>query len=317
MVLEEEGPPLLVGVQDLGGVLVVWDFDWSMIEENSDTFVLRLLGTEELFRENQRSMPWTALMDHVFSAATSDTGLNRNPDDVFAACAQIPMAHGVPFAIRSLHARGATQCIISDANEVFIDMILEHLGLRDAIYEIHTNHAHFCATGKSRRLADGAPQPARSAAHVLRVQPYHGCMCGVQAQGEGDTTGTPASNCCACSPCCDGAPPADARGTAHDCDLCPANLCKGRVFQGVLHRWRAAKGGGARRVLYVGDGTGDLCPASMLGPEDYVLVRRNYPGQAPPAPLLRAIRANRRPVAAQVVEWEPQELGDLLLQHAR
>ena len=29
-----------------GNVLVVWDFDWSLVNENSDTFVLRELAPE-------------------------------------------------------------------------------------------------------------------------------------------------------------------------------------------------------------------------------------------------------------------------------
>ena len=30
-------------------VLVVWDFDWSLVEENSDTWVVHKLGADDVF----------------------------------------------------------------------------------------------------------------------------------------------------------------------------------------------------------------------------------------------------------------------------
>ena len=44
----------------------------------------------------------------------------------------------------------------------------------------------------------------------------------------------------------------------HGCQLCPPNLCKGRV----LDEWMNEKEWA--RIIYVGDGRGDLCPAMRL-----------------------------------------------------
>lgn len=33
-----------------GRVLIVWDFDWSLVEENSDTWVVGILGASDIFQ---------------------------------------------------------------------------------------------------------------------------------------------------------------------------------------------------------------------------------------------------------------------------
>lgn len=51
-------------------------------------------------------------------------------------------------------------------------------------------------------------------------------------------------------------------------------MCKRQILQ--LHRNSHPAGTAATRVLYVGDGGNDLCPAQSLGPEDVVFVRAGY-----------------------------------------
>lgn len=49
--------------------LLAWDFDWSLVEENSDTFVISRLGADSIYKAGrQRGMPWTQLMDHTLQA---------------------------------------------------------------------------------------------------------------------------------------------------------------------------------------------------------------------------------------------------------
>ncbi len=47
-----------------GPALLAFDFDWSLLEENSDTFVIRELGADTLY-EASKGMPWTQRMDWV------------------------------------------------------------------------------------------------------------------------------------------------------------------------------------------------------------------------------------------------------------
>ena len=54
----------------------------------------------------------------------------------------------------------------------------------------------------------------------------------------------------------------------HNCPNCPPNLCKGAVLEGWLSDVNPA------RVVYIGDGGGDFCPATRLREGDYLLARK-------------------------------------------
>eukprot|EP00192_Tetraselmis_astigmatica_P003276 CAMPEP_0117666050 /NCGR_PEP_ID=MMETSP0804-20121206/10154_1 /TAXON_ID=1074897 /ORGANISM="Tetraselmis astigmatica, Strain CCMP880" /LENGTH=552 /DNA_ID=CAMNT_0005473539 /DNA_START=30 /DNA_END=1688 /DNA_ORIENTATION=- len=195
---------------------VLCDFDWSLVEENSDTFALECLGAagflEELRAAGERS--WTRMMDSSLLAAQRRLGATA--DQVRAACRETPMDSAVIAALRATSEQpGCELHILSDANSVFIAEILARHGLADAFSSIHTNPAEFDKAG------------------ALRVSPYHA------------------------------APPG--------CHLCPDNLCKGAVLERLLFA------GSFQRIVYVGDGGNDFCPACRCGPWDSVLARRVYP----------------------------------------
>eukprot|EP00941_MAST-03F_sp_MAST-3F-sp1_P006277 g6277.t1 len=54
----------------------------------------------------------------------------------------------------------------------------------------------------------------------------------------------------------------------HGCKLCPKNLCKGAVLKQFL------KGKNYEKILYLGDGGGDVCPCLLLHSNDIVLARK-------------------------------------------
>ncbi|CAM9662140.1 unnamed protein product, partial [Discosporangium mesarthrocarpum] len=59
----------------------------------------------------------------------------------------------------------------------------------------------------------------------------------------------------------------------HGCNLCPPNMCKGSIVDGLL---RGSSGKAERifdTVIYVGDGGGDFCPTLRLRERDLVLAR--------------------------------------------
>lgn len=44
----------------MGDTLVCWDMDWSLVEENSDTFVLQELGADALYKQGRaEGIQWT------------------------------------------------------------------------------------------------------------------------------------------------------------------------------------------------------------------------------------------------------------------
>ncbi len=45
--------------------LIVWDFDWSLIEENSDTFVIQQIGAHDIFTRCLSATAATATLAHT------------------------------------------------------------------------------------------------------------------------------------------------------------------------------------------------------------------------------------------------------------
>lgn len=206
----------------------MWDYDWSLIDTNSDTFVVEQLRPELMDRFDDPGS-WTELMDRQM-ASLFDLGIRR--EELQECVASVPAHPGCLEAIRLGGAKNARQVVLSDANTVFIEAFLEKQGLRGLFQEVITNPAQFDEQGR------------------LHITPHH--------------TGAP-----------------------HSCPLCPQNLCKGSV----LERLRAAFA--PERIVYVGDGGGDFCPACDLGPSDAVLCR------TPPSPPLDHFGLHKRIQRAQ------------------
>lgn len=59
------------------------------------------------------------------------------------------------------------------------------------------------------------------------------------------------------------------------CDLSTVNLCKGHILQGYIQK-RKQEGNQFDFILYVGDGTNDLCPSLTLKEQDFVCPRINF-----------------------------------------
>lgn len=71
-------------------VLVVLDFDWSLVEENSDTWVLQQLGASDIFEQLlAEGRPWTQLMDEALHKTHTEIGAGQ--DSVLQAI------HSTPF----------------------------------------------------------------------------------------------------------------------------------------------------------------------------------------------------------------------------
>lgn len=131
-------------------LLVVWDFDWSLINENSDTYVIeRLDPSGEIWRAAEKKMTegmeWTALMNW---AAGQLHAKGHSPQAIRDALASAPVSDGALAAVAAAQAAGAEQRILSDANTVYIQTILEARGLADAFTKVETNPAHFDAAGR-------------------------------------------------------------------------------------------------------------------------------------------------------------------------
>lgn len=82
---------------------------------------------------------------------------------------------------------------------------------------------------------------------------------------------------------------------SHSCSMCPSNMCKKAILQQHLQDSQQQY----KRVIYIGDGANDLCPAQALRPTDSVFVRAGYA-----LDKLLQDPAVASSVAAEVVRWK-------------
>ncbi|MBA0812244.1 hypothetical protein Gohar_026228, partial [Gossypium harknessii] len=65
---------------------------------------------------------------------------------------------------------------------------------------------------------------------------------------------------------------------------------------------------GKKKIIYLGDGSGDYCPGLKLGKADYMMPRKNYP-------VWDLICRNPMLIKAEIYEWtDGEELEKVLLQ---
>lgn len=148
----------------MAGVVVVFDFDKTIIDVDSDNWVVDGLGATELFDRLLPTMPWNTLIDTVMGELHAQGKTLRDVADVLRAA---PIDPHVVAAIRAAYSFGCDLRVLSDANRFFIETILDHHGLRGCFSEINTNPSRVDADGRLRI----APH------HDFRAGP-HGCGLG-------------------------------------------------------------------------------------------------------------------------------------------
>ena len=90
------------------------------------------------------------------------------------------------------------------------------------------------------------------------------------------------------------------------CTLSTKNMCKGAILSEHLHEQAERHGKHFDTVLYIGDGSNDLCPALRLRAQDYVLPRVGFK-------LLKLIEEGQPDLKAQVRPWSTgQDILDVL-----
>lgn len=83
----------------------------------------------------------------------------------------------------------------------------------------------------------------------------------------------------------------------NDCSRCPDNLCKGFILKNYIAE-RLAEGQYFYRILYIGDGSNDVCPALKLTANDYVFARVGFR-------LLRSLeKMPAKDVKPNIIPWE-------------
>jgi pyridoxal phosphate phosphatase PHOSPHO2 len=120
--------------------LVVFDYDWSLVNENSDVYVIQQLrpALMQLFKQKQ-DQGWTQTMDELMKALFED---GVSVDEIKACVAAIPIQDPILEAVELAKRHDADLKILSDANTIFIQSMLEARGLLEVFSEVVTNPAH-------------------------------------------------------------------------------------------------------------------------------------------------------------------------------
>ncbi|KAF3439577.1 hypothetical protein FNV43_RR17855 [Rhamnella rubrinervis] len=136
----------------MAGIVVIFDFDRTIIDSDSDNWVVTEMGLTPLFNELRSSMPWNSLMDRMMMELHSQ---GKTVSDIGECLKRAFIQPGIITAIKSAFALGCDLRIISDANQFFVKTILQHHGVLGCFSHISTNPSYVDEEGK------------------LRIFPYH------------------------------------------------------------------------------------------------------------------------------------------------
>lgn len=128
--------------------VAAFDFDHTIINVNSDTYIDKLIGDvrypDEI--EQLHSLGWTRRMNAVFEYMRKKCDIQKS--DLLDCLREIKIDDSMIELIRKLQQNSYELVIVSDANDIFIDEILRVNGLGDAFSSIYTNRGEFDQDGQ-------------------------------------------------------------------------------------------------------------------------------------------------------------------------
>jgi len=144
-------------------LLMVFDFDWSLVDGETDHWGPEVLAPKERQRmeDLRESTQWTDLVADTMMRMHKQ-GITR--EQIEQAQKILPFHPAMKRAVRNLKQRygdRVTFLCLSNSNEFFINTILEHHGMQDIFDQIITNPAHFDNNGTliiKRRIDPSGPQ---------------------------------------------------------------------------------------------------------------------------------------------------------------
>lgn len=161
-------------------VVVVWDFDNTMVDANTDTFVFECLAPEILEKEIYLSeLQWTARMNHALSLLPA---AGVSPKQVLECAARAPLPDDTASALRLIRdCPRAVSAVISDANTLYIDAVLREHKLGDAFEAGILSNPASIVSVEASTVAEESPSSPRVLSR-LAVSPFcpalhenHGC----------------------------------------------------------------------------------------------------------------------------------------------
>ncbi|KAK2406337.1 inorganic pyrophosphatase [Trifolium repens] len=133
----------------MSNIVIVFDFDKTIIDCDSDDWVIDQLGFTDFFNQLLPTTPLNSLMERMMMEFHSH---GKTIEDIETVLHRIPIHQRIIYAIKSAHALGCDLRIVSDANTFFIETFLKHLGIRECFSEINTNPGYVNQEGRLRIL---------------------------------------------------------------------------------------------------------------------------------------------------------------------
>lgn len=131
-------------------VLVAFDFDHTICDDNTDLVVQKLLSEETIPKDVQnlrKSSGWIAYMGRIFELLHENS---VNAGQIEDAIVGIPAVAGIEKLLASLHDNGHEMIVISDSNSVFINCWLRSRRLERVVSRVFTNPARYDGDGRLR-----------------------------------------------------------------------------------------------------------------------------------------------------------------------
>lgn len=132
-------------------MLFIFDFDGTIISDNSDTFIPRALSATHALLAledwDSRSSSWTQLMDHMLVLAQNEDG--KTIQDVREAATRVPFFPELVMTLERVAEVGKV-VIVSDANDVYIESFLDKHVKPGVVEEVFTNVTYLDDTGRLR-----------------------------------------------------------------------------------------------------------------------------------------------------------------------
>lgn len=127
-------------------MLVAFDFDHTIADDNSDIVVRKLLPSAKIndIKHLYRSDGWTAYMQKIFNLLHTN-GYTR--EEITSAVNKIPFTPGLDSVLHYLKENNCDAIIISDSNSVFIQDWLHSNGFAHAVHSVFTNPASYNSEG--------------------------------------------------------------------------------------------------------------------------------------------------------------------------
>jgi len=143
--------------------LVVFDFDWSLADQDSDRWVLEVLAPDlrRKMKELKAQVQWTDLVALCMRDLHAK-GATR--EEIEGALREMPFHPAMIRGVQALKAKSAPKTsflCLSNANIVYITTILKDKGLETLFEEIVTNPAEWESSGLlniRRRVDPAGPQ---------------------------------------------------------------------------------------------------------------------------------------------------------------